>query len=66
MASGDIPTVSEQVDGVRSRPQIGLFSMIRLGLFNTGIAMKSLLTLGVLNRVTIAAVTFGWELRAWG
>lgn len=53
MASGDIPTVSEQVDGVRSRPQIGLFSMIRLGLFNTGIAMMSLLTLGVLNRVLI-------------
>ncbi|MEO0888353.1 MAG: PucC family protein, partial [Cyanobacteria bacterium J06648_10] len=27
--------------------------MVRLGLFNTGIAMMSLLTLGVLNRVMI-------------
>ena len=36
-----------------NRPQIGLFSMVRLGVFNMGVAIMSLLTLGVLNRVMI-------------
>ncbi|MEL6936963.1 MAG: BCD family MFS transporter, partial [Cyanobacteria bacterium J06607_17] len=34
-------------------PKIGLFTMLRLGVFNMGLGIMSLLTLGVLNRVMI-------------
>ncbi|NEP16190.1 MAG: BCD family MFS transporter [Leptolyngbya sp. SIO4C1] len=34
-------------------PQLGLFTMLRLGVFNMGLGIMSLLTLGVLNRVMI-------------
>ncbi len=37
----------------KSPPQIGLFTMLRLGAFNMGLGIMSLLTLGVLNRVMI-------------
>ncbi|MGD1897023.1 MAG: BCD family MFS transporter [Phormidesmis sp.] len=52
MASSEVPgrTDSEQA---LSQPQIGIFSMVRLGTFNMGAAIMSLLTLGVMNRVLI-------------
>ena len=34
-------------------PRIGIFTMLRLGVFNMGLGIMSLLTLGVLNRVMI-------------
>lgn len=34
-------------------PTLGIFSMLRLGVFNMGLGIMSLLTLGVLNRVMI-------------
>ncbi len=34
-------------------PKLGLFTMLRLGIFNAGLGIMSLLTLGVLNRVMI-------------
>jgi MFS transporter, BCD family, chlorophyll transporter len=34
-------------------PQIGLLTMLRLGVFNMGLGIMSVLTLGVLNRVMI-------------
>ncbi|MEA5465755.1 BCD family MFS transporter [Leptothoe sp. PORK10 BA2] len=37
----------------RAIPKIGLFTMLRLGVFNMGLGIMSLLTLGVLNRVMI-------------
>ncbi len=36
-----------------TKPRISLFTMFRLGLFQMGLGMMSLLTLGVLNRVMI-------------
>ncbi|EDX86807.1 transporter, major facilitator family [Synechococcus sp. PCC 7335] len=51
MAGNEIPL--SQVPKQPERPQIGLFSMLRLGLFNMGLGIMSLLTLGVLNRVMI-------------
>ncbi|MEO1385805.1 MAG: BCD family MFS transporter [Cyanobacteria bacterium J06634_6] len=57
MASSKTPPIKDFLNGPIGEednlPKIGLFSMVRLGLFNTGIAMMSLLTLGVLNRVMI-------------
>ncbi|MBD2067548.1 BCD family MFS transporter [Leptolyngbya sp. FACHB-671] len=38
----------------RAVPQIGLFTMFRLGLFQMGLGLLSLLTLGVLNQVLIS------------
>ena len=50
MASSNSPVISETQD----IPQIGLLSMFRLGVFNMGLGIMSLLTLGVLNRIMIA------------
>ena len=50
MASSDIPAMSSP----REIPQIGLPTMFRLGVFNMGLGIMSLLTLGVLNRVMIS------------
>lgn len=49
MATSNTPTLSTAPDV----PQIGLFSMFRLGVFNMGLGIMSLLTLGVLNQVMI-------------
>ncbi len=49
MASSNIPAISNPSD----IPQIGLLTMFRLGVFNMGLGIMSLLTLGVLNRVMI-------------
>ena len=37
----------------QANPQIGLFTMLRLGVFNMGLGIMSLHTLGVLDRVMI-------------
>ena len=50
MANSDLMSVGSQEQNV---PQIGLFTMVRLGVFNMGLGIMSLLTLGVLNRVMI-------------
>ncbi|MDV3353406.1 MFS transporter [Leptolyngbyaceae cyanobacterium CCMR0082] len=38
-------------------PKLGLFTMLRLGIFNMGLGIMSLLTLGVLNRVMITELS---------
>jgi len=52
MASHNIPSVTPAT-GVPEIPKIGLVTMLRLGVFNMGLGIMSLLTLGVLNRVMI-------------
>ena len=52
MSSGNIPTAGK-AEGAQQIPQIGLLTMLRLGVFNMGLGIMSLLTLGVLNRVMI-------------
>jgi MFS transporter, BCD family, chlorophyll transporter len=53
----DVPAMTETFSGEPEQPppmpQIGLLSMLRLGVFNMGLGIMSLLTLGVLNRVMI-------------
>ena len=52
MSSPDL-TSSSYTASDRVIPKIGLFTMLRLGVFNMGLGIMSLLTLGVLNRVMI-------------
>ncbi|MEM9161573.1 MAG: BCD family MFS transporter [Cyanobacteria bacterium P01_F01_bin.4] len=52
MSSQNIPDFLPSVSA-SELPQLGLFSMMRLGVFNMGLGIMSLLTLGVLNRVMI-------------
>ncbi|MEO1403454.1 MAG: BCD family MFS transporter [Cyanobacteria bacterium J06635_1] len=52
MSSQNIPDFLPSAPD-RTLPQLGLFSMMRLGVFNMGLGIMSLLTLGVLNRVMI-------------
>lgn len=49
------PDVSPSAPGSAAtpRPNLGIFTMLRLGVFNMGLGIMSLLTLGVLNRVMI-------------
>ncbi|BFM39318.1 BCD family MFS transporter [Synechocystis sp. LKSZ1] len=42
-----------ETDPVSSLPKLGLHTMFRLGLFQMGLGIMSLLTLGVLNRILI-------------
>ena len=49
MASSDLQATAQ----VQYVPRIGLLTMLRLGVFNMGLGIMSLLTLGVLNRVMI-------------
>ncbi len=44
---------SRYTDSDSAIAKIGLFTMLRLGIFNMGLGIMSLLTLGVLNRVMI-------------
>lgn len=53
MASSNIPAVANAADSSPPQPQISLLTMFRLGAFNMGLGIMSLLTLGVLNRVMI-------------
>ena len=41
------------MSSVSSQPKISIFTMFRLGLYQMGLGMMSLLTLGVLNRIMI-------------
>lgn len=50
MASSDL---SASGANSLSLPKVGLLTMFRLGLFQTGLGIMSILTLGVLNRVMI-------------
>lgn len=50
MASTNAPFLAPE----RNIPQIDTFSMFRLGIFNMGLGIMSLLTLGVLNQIMIA------------
>lgn len=53
MATSDFTEVANQGAGQPSPPKLGLASMFRLGLFQMGLGIMSILTLGVLNRVLI-------------
>jgi MFS transporter, BCD family, chlorophyll transporter len=44
---------SHDFDGTKPLPKLKLFTMFRLGLFQMGLGIMSLLTLGVLNRILI-------------
>ncbi len=50
MASGDL---FDSEENSRSMPKVNLLTMFRLGLFQMGLGIMSVLTLGVLNRVMI-------------
>lgn len=53
MATSDLPRPSSESATPESLPRINLFTMFRLGLFQMGLGIMSLLTLGVLNRIMI-------------
>jgi BCD family chlorophyll transporter-like MFS transporter len=54
MASSDSPpNPDNNSEQIKSLPRIKLLTMFRLGLFQMGLGIMSLLTLGVLNRVMI-------------
>ncbi len=53
MATGNIPDSNLPPDQDTLKPRIGLATMFRLGLFQMGLGIMSLLTLGVINRVMI-------------
>ncbi|MFB6274903.1 MAG: BCD family MFS transporter [Halothece sp.] len=52
MATSDLNVSTPEESA--SRPQVKLFTMFRLGLFQMGLGIMSILTLGVLNRVMIS------------
>lgn len=52
MANSNTPA-TDAAQNAKAIPQIGLLTMFRLGTFNMGLGIMSLLTLGVLNRVMI-------------
>lgn len=55
MATGDISNLPQGYPaGAAQLPKIGLVTMFRLGLFQMGLGLMSLLTLGLLNRIMIA------------
>jgi BCD family chlorophyll transporter-like MFS transporter len=53
MASSKQHPESNNSEQIKSLPTINIFTMFRLGLFQMGLGIMSLLTLGVLNRVMI-------------
>ncbi|NJM86991.1 MAG: BCD family MFS transporter [Hydrococcus sp. RU_2_2] len=55
MTSSDVPDSQYfQSNSLKPLPKINLLTMFRLGLFQMGLGIMSLLTLGVLNRIMIA------------
>jgi len=55
MATSDLPRPSQPSSSVPTAlPRITLFTMFRLGLFQMGLGLLSLLTLGILNQVLIS------------
>ena len=56
MATSDIrgvPQHDSTTPATQAQPKLGLLTMVRLGVFNMGLGIMSLLTLGILNRVMI-------------
>ncbi len=53
MTTGDIPNLQTNFDS-RKIPRVDLITMFRLGLFNLGLGLMSVLTLAILNRVMIS------------
>lgn len=51
MATSDVSNSTHS--SPKPLPKLGLFTMFRLGLFQMGLGIMSLLTLGVLNRIMI-------------
>ncbi len=56
MATSDLSPLS-QPSPHKPLPKLNLFTMFRLGLFQMGLGIMSLLTLGVLNRIMIDELT---------
>jgi BCD family chlorophyll transporter-like MFS transporter len=54
MATSDLPRPSASPNSKTALPRINLFTMFRLGLFQMGLGLLSLLTLGILNQVLIS------------
>ena len=54
MATSDLPRPSNVPSSSAPLPRINLFTMFRLGLFQMGLGLLSLLTLGILNQVLIS------------
>ncbi len=52
MTSPDVPSSFAKPQEA-DQPSLNLFTMLRLGVFNMGLGIMSLLTLGVLNRIMI-------------
>ena len=48
-----IVPMSPSAPGFSAAPRLNLLTMLRLGIFNMGLGIMSLLTLGILNRVMI-------------
>ncbi|NET31780.1 MAG: BCD family MFS transporter [Cyanothece sp. SIO1E1] len=53
MATSDFSSSQQVPQNSEPLPRISLFTMLRLGIFQMGLGIMSLLTLGVLNRVMI-------------
>ncbi|HCF30694.1 MAG TPA: MFS transporter [Cyanobacteria bacterium UBA11049] len=53
MATSNSPSGSGRSPYLKSMPKINLITMFRLGLFQMGLGIMSVLTLGVLNRIMI-------------
>jgi BCD family chlorophyll transporter-like MFS transporter len=54
MATRDLPRPANLPSSATPLPRINLFTMFRLGLFQMGLGLLSLLTLGILNQVLIS------------
>ncbi|NER80011.1 MAG: BCD family MFS transporter [Leptolyngbya sp. SIO1D8] len=54
MATRDLSHSSQASSSTAPLPRINLFTMFRLGLFQMGLGLLSLLTLGILNQVLIS------------
>ncbi len=55
MTTRDLSAFPMPADSPAILPKVGLLTMFRLGLFQMGLGMMSILTLGVLNRILIDA-----------
>ncbi|UFP94332.1 BCD family MFS transporter [Gloeobacter morelensis] len=53
MSSSDLSQLADGIPAEHTLPKLGLLTMFRLGLFQMGLGIMSILTLGVLNRILI-------------
>ncbi|NEQ33505.1 MAG: BCD family MFS transporter, partial [Leptolyngbya sp. SIO4C5] len=56
--------ISQELPRSQTPPPINLFTMFRLGLFQMGLGLLSLLTLGILNQVMISELKIPGTLAA--